>query len=65
VTKAIAIAMALSSIGWKYGFNLFHLCFPHAQYDESSRGIRLHLPVQFINGADAGAAIMGNLVLGE
>jgi predicted alpha/beta superfamily hydrolase len=61
----MAMAMALVSRGWKYGFNLFHLCFPHAQHDESSWGMRLHLPMQFINGAVARAARMSNRVLGE
>jgi predicted alpha/beta superfamily hydrolase len=61
----MAMAMALVSRGWKYGFNLFHLCFPHAQHNEASWGMRLHLPMQFINGAVARAARMGNRVLGE
>jgi predicted alpha/beta superfamily hydrolase len=61
----MAMAMALVSRGWKYGFNLFHLCFPHAQHNESSWGTRLHLPMQFINGAVARAARIGNRVLGD
>jgi predicted alpha/beta superfamily hydrolase len=61
----MAMAMALVSRGWKYGFNLFHLSFPHAQHNEASWGMRLHLPMQFINGAVARAARMGNRVLGE
>jgi predicted alpha/beta superfamily hydrolase len=61
----MAMAMALVSRGWKYGFNLFHLCFPHAQHDESSWGMRLHLPMQFINGAVARAARIGSRVLGD
>jgi predicted alpha/beta superfamily hydrolase len=61
----MAMAMALVSRGWKYGFNLFHLCFPHAQHDESSWGMRLHLPMQFINGAVARAARIGARVLGD
>lgn len=61
----MAMAMALVSRGWKYGFNLFHLCFPHAVHDESSWGMRLHLPMQFINGAVARAARVKNRVLGE
>jgi predicted alpha/beta superfamily hydrolase len=61
----MAMAMALVSRGWKYGFNLFHLCFPHAQHNEASWGMRLHLPMQFINGAVARAARTGNRVLGE
>jgi predicted alpha/beta superfamily hydrolase len=61
----MAMAMALVSRGWKYGHNLFHLCFPHAQHNESSWAMRLHLPMQFINGAVARAARFGNRVLGE
>ncbi len=61
----MAMAMALVSRGWKYGFNLFHLCFPHAQHNEASWGMRLHLPMQFINGAVARAARIGNRVLSE
>jgi predicted alpha/beta superfamily hydrolase len=61
----MAMAMALVSRGWKYGFNLFHLCFPHAQHNEASWGMRLHLPMQFINGAVARAARIGKHVLGD
>jgi len=61
----MAMAMALVSRGWKYGFNLFHLCFPHAQHNEASWGMRLHLPMQFLNGAVARAARIGNRVLGD
>jgi hypothetical protein len=45
------------------GFNLFHLCFPHAEHDETSWGMRLHLPMQFINGAVARASRVKNRVL--
>jgi predicted alpha/beta superfamily hydrolase len=61
----MAMAMALVSRGWKYGFNLFHLCFPHAVHDESSWGMRIHLPMQFINGTVARAARINERVLGE
>jgi hypothetical protein len=61
----MAMAMALVSRGWKYGFNLFHLCFPHAQHNEASWAMRLHLPMQFINGAVARAARMSNRVLSD
>ncbi len=61
----MAMAMALVSRGWKFGFNLFHLCFPHAEHDESNWGIRLHLPMQFLNGAVARAARVENRVLKE
>lgn len=61
----MAMAMALVSRGWKYGFNLFHLCFPHAVHSEGDWGMRLHLPMQFINGAVARAARFGAQVLGD
>jgi predicted alpha/beta superfamily hydrolase len=62
----MAMAMALVSRGFKYGHNLFHLSFPNAVHDEASWGMRLHLPMQFINGAVARAARMtSGRVLGE
>jgi predicted alpha/beta superfamily hydrolase len=61
----MAMAMALVARGWRYGFNLFHLCFPHAEHNEAAWGMRLHLPMQFINGAVARAARINNRVLGE
>jgi predicted alpha/beta superfamily hydrolase len=61
----MAMAMALASKGWRYGFNLFHLCFPHAEHNESSWGMRLHLPMQFLNGAVARAARKHHEVLGD
>jgi predicted alpha/beta superfamily hydrolase len=61
----MAMAMALASRGWKYGFNLFHLCFPHAVHNESAWGMRLHLPMQFLNGAVARAARVGAQVLSD
>ena len=44
----MGMAMALISRGWRYGHNLIHLCFPHAEHDESAWGMRLHLPMQFL-----------------
>jgi predicted alpha/beta superfamily hydrolase len=61
----MAMAMALASRGWKYGYNFLHLCFPKAEHDEMSWGLRLHLPMQFLNGAVARASRAGNPVLGE
>jgi predicted alpha/beta superfamily hydrolase len=61
----MAMAMALASRGWKYGLNFLHLVFPKAVHDESSWGTRLHLPMQFLNGAVARAARVGAKVLGE
>jgi predicted alpha/beta superfamily hydrolase len=61
----MGMAMALVSRGWRYGHNLLHLCFPHAEHDEKAWGLRLHLPLQFINGAVARASRMGAPVLGE
>ncbi|MCU0395183.1 MAG: alpha/beta hydrolase-fold protein [Chitinophagaceae bacterium] len=62
----MAMAMALVSRGFRYGHNLFHLSFPNAVHDEASWGMRLHLPMQFMNGAVARAARMtSGRVLGE
>lgn len=61
----IGMAMALVSRGWKYGLNLLHLCFPLAEHDESAWGLRLHLPMQFLNGAVARASRSGSPVLGD
>ncbi len=61
----MAMAMALASRGWKYGFNLLHLCFPYAVHSENAWGMRLHLPMQFLNGAVARAARVGAEVLGD
>ncbi len=49
----MAMAMALVSRGWRYGLNLLHLCFPQAEHDETAWGMRLHLPLQLLNGAVA------------
>lgn len=61
----MGMAMALISRGWKYGFNLLHLCFPNAEHDETAWGLRLHLPMQFLNGAVARASRVGAPVLGD
>ena len=61
----MAMAMALASRGWTYGYNFLHLCFPNAQHDEMSWGMRLHLPMQFLNGSVARASRLGKPVLGE
>jgi predicted alpha/beta superfamily hydrolase len=52
----MGMAMALVSRGWRYGHNLLHLCFPLAEHDEVAWGMRLHLPMQFLNGAVARAS---------
>jgi predicted alpha/beta superfamily hydrolase len=61
----VGMAMALVSRGWRYGHNLFHMAFPHAEHDERAWGIRLHLPLQFFNGAVARASRIDNPVLGD
>jgi hypothetical protein len=35
----MGMTMALVSRGWRYGHNLLHLCFPHAEHDEKALGI--------------------------
>ena len=59
----MGMAMALVSRGWRYGHNLLHLCFPYAEHDEKAWGFRLHLPLQFINGAVARTSRLGAPVL--
>jgi predicted alpha/beta superfamily hydrolase len=61
----MAMAMALVSRGWRYGVNLLHLCFPKAEHDEAAWGLRLHLPMQFLNGAVARACREDMPVLGD
>lgn len=61
----MGMAMALINRGWRYGNNLFHLCFPMAEHDESAWSVRLHLPLQMINGAVARASRMLAPVLGH
>jgi predicted alpha/beta superfamily hydrolase len=61
----VAMAMALIQRGWRFGHNLLHLCFPHAEHDEGSWGVRLHLPMQFLAGSVARASRVKNRVLGE
>src|SRR6187549_864862 len=61
----VGMAMALISRGWEYGRNLLHLCFPMAEHSETSWGMRLHLPMQFLNGAVARAYRVTRPVLGD
>lgn len=61
----VGMAMALISRGWEYGRNLLHLCFPLAGHSESAWGTRLHLPLQFLNGAVARAYRVKRPVLGD
>jgi predicted alpha/beta superfamily hydrolase len=52
----MAMATALIARGWRYGHNLMHMCFPNAAHNENAWGLRLHLPMQFFNGAVARAS---------
>jgi hypothetical protein len=61
----LAMATALVTRGWRYGLNLLHLCFPRAEHNEAAWGLRLHLPMQFLNGAVARASRAGMPVLGD
>ena len=61
----VGMAMALIARGWEYGRNLMHLCFPMAEHSEKSWGMRLHLPMQFLNGAVARAYRVKRPVLGD
>lgn len=60
----LAMATALVARGWRYGQNLLHLCFPNAGHNESACGVRLHIPIQFFNGAVARASRRISPVLG-
>jgi hypothetical protein len=59
------MATALVARGWRYGVNLMHLSFPLAEHNEAAWGMRLHLPMQFLNGAVARASRIGSPVLGD
>jgi len=61
----VGMAMALVSRGWRYGHNLFHLAFPLAEHNEASWGMRLHLPLQLLNGAVANASRALVPILGD
>jgi predicted alpha/beta superfamily hydrolase len=61
----VGMAMALISRGWEYGRNLLHLCSPMAGHSETAWGTRLHLPLQFLNGAVALANRVNRPVLGD
>src|SRR5262249_45032979 len=61
----MAMATALVARGWRYGQNLMHLCFPNAAHNENAWGVRLHIPLQFFNGAIARASRALHPVLGD
>lgn len=61
----MAMATALVTRGWRYGHNLLHLCFPKAVHNEQAWGVRLHLPLQFLNGSVARASRALSPVLGK
>jgi predicted alpha/beta superfamily hydrolase len=61
----MAMATALISRGWRYGVDMLHLCFPQAEHNEGAWGMRLHLPMQFLNGAVARASRAEAPVLGD
>jgi len=61
----MAMATTLISRGWRYGQNLLHLSFPNATHNEAAWGIRLHIPMQFFNGAVARASRKFHPVLGS
>lgn len=61
----LAMATSLVARGWRYGHDLLHLCFPQAAHNEDAWGIRLHVPMQFFNGAVARASRWLSPVLAE
>ena len=58
----LAMATALVSRGWRYGHNLLHFSFPEAEHNEAAWSMRLHLPMQFLNGAVARPIPVGSPV---
>ena len=61
----LGMAMALVCRGWRYGHNLLHLAFPHASHNEQAWGMRLYLPLQFLNGSVARASRVDDPVVGD
>jgi predicted alpha/beta superfamily hydrolase len=61
----MGMAMALVSRGWRYGNNLIHLAFPMERHNEEAWASRLHIPLQFLNGAVARASRRHSPVLGD
>jgi hypothetical protein len=61
----IAMATALIAPGRRYGHNLLHACFPNAVHNENAWGMRLHIPLQFFNGAVALVSRALHPVLGD
>jgi predicted alpha/beta superfamily hydrolase len=61
----LGMAMALVSRGWRWGHNLLHLAYPHAEHRESDWRMRLHIPLQMIVGSVARYSRMSYPVLGD
>jgi hypothetical protein len=61
----MGMAMALVSRGWRYGHNLLHLCFPHAEHHEEACGFRLHFRCNLSMAPVARASRMTAPVLGS
>ncbi len=53
--ETLAMAVTLASRGWQYGNNLFYQCFPKGTLESDIWGIRMQLPIQFLNGPVANA----------
>jgi predicted alpha/beta superfamily hydrolase len=61
----VAMAMALISRGWRWGYNLLHLAYPNAVHNEHDWGLRLHIPLQMLDGSVARYSRMVFPVLGD
>lgn len=48
--STLAMAVALSQRGYRYGQDLLHVAFPLAEHDEGAWSERLHLPLQLFWG---------------
>ena len=53
--EILAMAVTLASRGWQYGNDLFYQCFPKDTAESDIWGIRMQLPIQFLNGPVANA----------
>lgn len=61
----LGMAMALVSRGWRLGYRLMHLAFPMAKHSEVDWGLRLHVPLQMLNGSVARYSRLKMPSLGE
>ncbi len=61
----LGMTMALISRGWRLGQRLMHFAFPMAQHSEVDWGLRLHVPLQLLNGSVARYSRLKSPALGD